>query len=337
MLDGVGPWNVGVSVDHGATVAQYDGAASEDTGYPSIATFYHLSVAMEANRMVRIGAQTGRAHIHTTRDNGNNWEEVTPQYSPAALGISIVQDSPNYLYLVRQQGGTVPAPHVIFASNDEGRNMVPKGGANAHIAGTGGGDSIPYDCDGVRGILQIWTDRGEGDVPGEPVDHDLGRHPGSASWPQLSPSVGTGAETVAAGTHASQHNRGGADQTDKELAFDFMQGDVAAGQTTIQLDVLGLAGNTEFLLPYGGSILAIAVAANTPRTAGTLTVDVTVNGAATGLQAVLDGVNTQYHYTTQAKDLDTFNGGDRLGVEITTTAGWLPVTADIVVTVIIEW
>ena len=118
--------------------------------------------------------------------------------------------------------------------------------------------------------------------------------------------------------------------------FEFSQGNVAANQTAVPLDVLGQAGNQEYVAPYAGSIMGISVGSNLARTAGTLTVDATVNGAATGLQAVLDGVNTQYKATTQAKDTDIFAAGDRIGVVITTTAGWTPVLADIVVTILVE-
>jgi len=118
--------------------------------------------------------------------------------------------------------------------------------------------------------------------------------------------------------------------------YSFYQSSVAASQTNIQIDILGLSGNTEILLPYAGSVLAIAVASNDARTAGTLTVDATINGTATGLQAVLDASNTTYHCATQAKDSDTFSAGDRLGVEITTDGSWAPTTANIVVSVTIE-
>lgn len=118
--------------------------------------------------------------------------------------------------------------------------------------------------------------------------------------------------------------------------FSFMQSDVAAAQAAVALDVLGLAGNTEYVLPYAGSVVGISIASNDARTAGTLTVDATIDGAVTGLQAILDAANTQYKATTQARELDTFAAGQRIGVKITTDAGWLPVTADIVVTVIVE-
>ena len=118
--------------------------------------------------------------------------------------------------------------------------------------------------------------------------------------------------------------------------FSFMQSDVAASQSAVALAVLGLTGNSEIVMPYAGSIIGISIASNDARTAGTLTVDATVNGTVTGLQAVLDGTNTTYYSATQAKDTDTFAAGDRIGVKITTDSSWAPTTADIVVAVIIE-
>jgi len=148
---------VGVSLDHGATVAQYDAAASENLGYPgTFATYYHLSVAMDALKTVRTGAATTCPHIHRTQDDGGSWFEPTPEFSSNSLGISIVQDFPSGLYLMRKAATLVGSPHLIWASENEGVDMVPKSGANADIADTGGGDSIPWNSGGIRGILQIW-------------------------------------------------------------------------------------------------------------------------------------------------------------------------------------
>jgi hypothetical protein len=78
------------------------------------------------------------------------------------------------------------------------------------------------------------------------------------------------------------------------------------------------------------------VYSNAARTAGTLTVEVTINGTGTGLTAVLDGSNTQTSMATQAKDTDAFGAGSRIGVKLTTDASWAPVTADITVEVLLE-
>lgn len=117
--------------------------------------------------------------------------------------------------------------------------------------------------------------------------------------------------------------------------YQFMQSNVAASQSAVALDVLGLSGNTEYTMELEGSVIGISIASNDARTAGILTADVTINGTATGLQAVLDGTNTTYHYVTQIPETDTFSAGDRLGVDITTDGSWAPETADIVVTVIV--
>jgi hypothetical protein len=118
--------------------------------------------------------------------------------------------------------------------------------------------------------------------------------------------------------------------------FNYAQSNVSVSQTAVTIKVLGSSDNTEFLAPYAGSVIAISVASTEARSAGTLTVDATVNGTATGLQAILNGSNTTYKSTTQAKDTDTFSAGDRLGVKITTSADWAPTSADIVVTIFVE-
>jgi len=119
--------------------------------------------------------------------------------------------------------------------------------------------------------------------------------------------------------------------------FNFQQIDVAAGQTNVPIDVLGLPGNTEYVLPYAGSIIALSIASNAARTGGTLVVTPTINGTLCTIDIDLSAVTPQYNYTAQLKDIDTFSGGDRLGVKITTDAAWAPTTADIVVTVVVEF
>lgn len=122
-----------------------------------------------------------------------------------------------------------------------------------------------------------------------------------------------------------------------KVAFGFMQANAAASQSAVALDVLGLAGNTEFNMPDDGSAIGISVASNAARTGGTLTVDVTINGTVTGLQAVLNAANTQYDQARQNRNADAFSAGDRLGVKITTDGSWAPETADIVVVVVVEF
>ena len=110
------------------------------------------------------------------------------------------------------------------------------------------------------------------------------------------------------------------------------QENVAASQTDVVMT--RLATSTEapakWIAPRAGSVTGVWVKANTPRTAGTLTIKVFRNGAQLGtLTAVLDGANTTFKATTLAKDTITFVAGDELETTVTTDAGWLPVTADI--------
>ena len=111
----------------------------------------------------------------------------------------------------------------------------------------------------------------------------------------------------------------------------WFQDNVAASQTNVALETgIGTAG-TRFhhhaIRP--GSVTGIVVYTNEARVAGTLTVEVTINGIGTGLTAVLDGTNTGTKASTQALLLDTFVAGDRIGVRLTTDGSWSPTTADI--------
>lgn len=119
----------------------------------------------------------------------------------------------------------------------------------------------------------------------------------------------------------------------------WFQDNVAASQTAATMTRY-VAGPTFSLnlwvAPRNGSITAIAVKSNTARTAGTLTVEAYINGAASGLTAVLDGTNTTFKATTQGKDADSFSAGNEIDVRITTTSDWAPTTADVRVAIEIE-
>jgi hypothetical protein len=116
------------------------------------------------------------------------------------------------------------------------------------------------------------------------------------------------------------------------------QDNVAASQAAVVLSRLG-AGNafpTKWIAPRAGSVTAVVVKSNEARSAGTLTVEVYVNGVATGLTAVLDGTNTTVKATSQNKDLDTFVAGDEIDLRITSDGSWAPTTADVRASVEVE-
>lgn len=119
----------------------------------------------------------------------------------------------------------------------------------------------------------------------------------------------------------------------------FSQPNATANQTAVAL-LVGSGGDaalTEIPAPRAGSVVGISIRSEGARTGGTCTVDVTVGGVATGLQAVLDATNTQQDEATQEKDTDTFALGDRVGVDVTTDGTWAAgATPSIVVLVEIE-
>jgi hypothetical protein len=118
----------------------------------------------------------------------------------------------------------------------------------------------------------------------------------------------------------------------------FSQDAVADSQSAVAMNILETSATTstlaviEYPIPFDFEIVGITVASDEARTAGTLTVDATIDTTATGLQAVLDGTNTLRKSTTQPRGSDVGSAGSRVGVKLT-TASWTPVTADIAVVV----
>lgn len=125
--------------------------------------------------------------------------------------------------------------------------------------------------------------------------------------------------------------------------YRLMQADVAASQAAVVLtvaevrDVAATADDqnavAQVVIPFDFEVVAISVSSSTARTAGTCTVEATINGTATGLTAVLNATNTQWASASQIRGSDVGVAGGRVGATITTDSGWLPVTADVVVEV----
>ena len=123
----------------------------------------------------------------------------------------------------------------------------------------------------------------------------------------------------------------------------YAQADVAANQTAVAMNVIEVrdaAASADdaiavpgYVMPFDFEVVGISILASTARTAGSITVDATIDGTATGLQAVLDGTNTTAHHITQPRDSDRGIAGSYVGVKLTTGASYTPVTADIVVAV----
>lgn len=121
------------------------------------------------------------------------------------------------------------------------------------------------------------------------------------------------------------------------VPFTFTQDAVADSQSAVAMNICEVNAGaaltaTEYVVPFDFEIVAISIGSDSARTAGTLTVDATINGTVTGLQAALNATTTQRAYGTQARGSDNGTAGQRIGVKLT-TASWTPTTADIAVTV----
>ena len=79
-----------------------------------------------------------------------------------------------------------------------------------------------------------------------------------------------------------------------------------------------------------GSIVGLGTRLNTPVTAGTLTVRVTINGVAGAITAThTSGGNPSGAQVTQPTGVDDYVAGDLIGVQYATSVGFLPTTADL--------
>ena len=118
----------------------------------------------------------------------------------------------------------------------------------------------------------------------------------------------------------------------------FVRSNLAASLTDDQLERYDgtASGHQEsIVVPYAGSAVAISVASNEARSAGTATFEVFINDVASGLTAVLDATDTQYAFGTQAVGTDALAAGDRVDVHVTTDGTWAPTTADVEATIFV--
>lgn len=118
------------------------------------------------------------------------------------------------------------------------------------------------------------------------------------------------------------------------VALSFFLANVPASQTDVQLkecsnQVDGLS------MPFDGEILAICADLSSAASAGTLSVGATLNGTEdsdTTIAITTETAKTQKIMRGKA----AFVAGDKLGVEITSSATWNGTTADLVVVVYVQ-
>lgn len=114
----------------------------------------------------------------------------------------------------------------------------------------------------------------------------------------------------------------------------FSQAALAINQSAVAITVVETSADTiEYVIPWEYEVVGISASVSEARTAGTATVDATIDTTATGLQAVIDGTNTLRDTGTQARGTDVGAAGSRVGVKLTTDGTWAPTTADISVVV----
>lgn len=118
----------------------------------------------------------------------------------------------------------------------------------------------------------------------------------------------------------------------------FRQDNVAASQTDADLTLTGVDANAPIsqIAKGPGKIVGVSARVNAAITGETLTLNATVGGAnAAGASAVLDANNQQV-----VKRFDTpvaFVAGDLLGIAITTTAGFTPITLELQANLIVVY
>lgn len=105
------------------------------------------------------------------------------------------------------------------------------------------------------------------------------------------------------------------------------QQNVAAGQTDVPLDAAVSSNFDTIKMIRAGSIVGISTRLTEPITAGTLTVTVTKNGNAQAMSLVHSSGSGGS--ATQAAGIDSYLSGDLIGVKITTSVGFSPVTTDL--------
>jgi hypothetical protein len=114
------------------------------------------------------------------------------------------------------------------------------------------------------------------------------------------------------------------------LPEQWAQQDVAANQTDVDLSAQVSTNFDNVPAMRAGSIVGLSTRLTEAVTAGTLTVAVTINGAVGTLAVVsTSGSNPSGGQATQATGVDTYVAGDLIGVQLTTDAGFLPVTTDL--------
>lgn len=105
---------------------------------------------------------------------------------------------------------------------------------------------------------------------------------------------------------------------------------VLASQTNVAMATKVSVLFVTFKAVRGGSITGLVTRLTQTITAGTLVVDVTINGALSGPSLTHTAISNQDGgVTTEGPGVVAYNAGDLIGVRFSTTAGFLPITTNL--------
>ena len=117
------------------------------------------------------------------------------------------------------------------------------------------------------------------------------------------------------------------------VTLSFGVANLSASQTDVQIK--DATGQVEGIsMPFAGELLAVSVDTTAAATAGSLTVGATKGGTenASTTQTITTATAATKAF---ARGTATFVAGDKLGVEITTSADWDATTADLSVQLLV--
>ena len=132
--------DLGRSTTVNGVYTEIDGALS--AGISISNTHGHGWVKGDLIRTVRNGA------IYLTDDGGAVWESRAAPFTSQNVWAP-GDGNDDYVAVASRDSASALHPHTVKSSIDRGVTWHDKSGAHADIAGTGGGDSVPYDSGGV--------------------------------------------------------------------------------------------------------------------------------------------------------------------------------------------
>lgn len=124
----------------------------------------------------------------------------------------------------------------------------------------------------------------------------------------------------------------GLKRSSSNIPIQFQEINVAASLTNKQVYRTGGA-TTFFRAPSDGSITIISASLSAARSAGTLTIEPSINGTAVTSAALDLTINSAVDGASAVVSPNTTNltvtAGQKIGIQITTDGSWAPVTADL--------